>query len=626
MINMNRCYFSKMIAPEFPAHLEWLNTDRRYSIKDFKGKFVLLDFWTYCCINCMHVIPELKALEEKYPELIVIGVHSAKFHNERILESIAQAVLRYDIEHPVIIDNDFEIWKTYGIDSWPSFILIGPDRQIIGRASGEGIFKRMDAVMGKLVSVYQEAGKLNRGRMQFAQLTLAALETYLRFPGKVEADAASRRLFISDSNHHRIVVADPEGEVLEIIGSGISGRRDGAFGEAEFFRPQGLAFDPGRSRLYVADTENHLIRMADMLEKKVTTIAGSDGDGRPIGEAGVVPEIFLSSPWDLTILGRYLYIAMAGYHQIWRLDLDTLGIDIYAGSGAEGVLDGPRQKASLAQPSGITTDGRDLYFADSETSALRMVLDDAVTTLIGKGLFVFGDQDGPFPEARLQHPIGVHYHEDALYVADSYNHKVKKADLRTREVTTLIGTGSAGRGDGDALEAGLNEPSGLAFLDGKFYIADTNNHAIRVYDPLTKWLSTMAFGHMLQKAEAVEKAVILTERSIPSRSKGLHFQLMLPEGYNWNRDAKHQITVFSDSPEIVAVSNPSKRDGDLDFSYYIPLEVRGKGKADLRISLAAYYCDRGEVCCFRHAEFILPLRVDETAPLEEITVMYQLIP
>jgi thiol-disulfide isomerase/thioredoxin len=165
MININRCYFSRMIAPEFPAHLEWLNAGRRYSIKDFKGKFVLLDFWTYCCINCMHVIPELKKLEEKYPELVVIGVHSAKFHNEKILENIAQAVLRYDIEHPIVIDNNFEIWKTYGIDSWPSFILIGPDRQIIGRASGEGIFERLDAVMEKLISMYQEAGKLNRGRL-----------------------------------------------------------------------------------------------------------------------------------------------------------------------------------------------------------------------------------------------------------------------------------------------------------------------------------------------------------------------------------------------------------------------------------------------------------------------------
>jgi thiol-disulfide isomerase/thioredoxin len=279
-----------MIAPEFPAHLKWLNADRRHSINDFKGKFVLLDFWTYCCINCMHVIPELKSLEEKYPELVVIGVHSAKFHNERILENIAQAVLRYEIEHPIIIDNDFEIWKTYGIDSWPSFILIGPDRQIIGRASGEGINERMDAVMGKLISVYRDTGKLNRERMHFALLKEVAPETFLRFPGKIDVDKSARRLFVSDSNHNRIVMTSPDGVVLDIIGSGVQGRRDGAFGEAEFYRPQGLAFDQARNRLYVADTENNLIRMADLKEKTVTTIAGSDGMGRPVKKESDVPE------------------------------------------------------------------------------------------------------------------------------------------------------------------------------------------------------------------------------------------------------------------------------------------------------------------------------------------------
>jgi thiol-disulfide isomerase/thioredoxin len=610
-----------MIAPEFPAHLEWLNVDRRYSIKDFKGKFVLLDFWTYCCINCMHVIPELKSLEEKYPELIVIGVHSAKFHNERILENIAQAVLRYGIEHPIIIDNNFEIWKTYGIDSWPSFILIGPDRQIIGRASGEGIFERLDAVMGKLISVYRDTGKLNRERMHFALLKEVAPETFLRFPGKIDVDSIARRLFISDSNHHRIVIANPDGDVLDVIGSGVQGRRDGTFGEAEFYRPQGLAFDPARNRLYVADTENNLIRMADLKEKTVTTIAGSDEMGRPVKKENEVPEIFLSSPWDLTILGEYLYIAMAGYHQIWRLNLDSLGVDVCAGSGAEGVLDGPRLKASLAQPSGITTDGHALYFADSEASALRMVQDDVVTTLIGKGLFIFGDEDGRFPEARLQHPIGVHYNENALYIADSYNHKVKRADLKTREVITIAGTGTAGRGDGDALKAGLNEPNDVAFLDGRLYIADTNNHAVRVYEPKTESLSTMTFGPALK--ETAETAIILTERSIPSKAKGIYFQLVLPDGYHWNEMAEQLIEVSSENPEIIAVSEPSKENG---FCFYIPLQVMGTGRTALNIQLVGYYCDKEASCCFQPAKFVLPLRVEESAPMEEITVVYQLLP
>lgn len=621
-----------MIAPEFPAHLEWLNTDRRHSIKDFKGKFVLLDFWTYCCINCMHVIPELKRLEEKYPELVVIGVHSAKFHNEKIIDNIAQAVLRYDIEHPIIIDNNFEIWKTYDIDAWPSFILIGPDRQIIGRASGEGIFERLDAVMGKLISVYQEAGKLNRERMHFALLKRAAPETFLRYPGKIDVDLQSRRLFISDSNHNRIVILNPEGEVLEIIGSGVQGRRDGSFTEAEFFRPQGIAVDSQRSCVYIADTENHLIRKADLKTKMVATILGSgEKGGKPatklaVQEAQEKQEISLNSPWDLTIFGRYLYIAMAGFHQIWRMDLESLQSEVYAGSGAEGISDGPGQKASLAQPSGITTDGADIYFADSEVSAVRMIRDDVVTTLIGKGLFIFGDQDGLFPEARLQHPIGVHYHENALYIADSYNHKVKKADLSTREVTTIVGTGTAGRIDGKALEAGLNEPNDTAFLDGKLYIADTNNHAIRVYSPEDGSVSTLAINPAAREsaAKSAAKAIILTERSISPRSKGISLQLIIPEGYHWNKEAEQQITVMSENPDIVIVSSPSAI-GE-DFNYFIPLEIKSQGRARLKFSLTGYYCNREALCCFQPIDLVLPLRIEDSSLLEDITVAYQLLP
>lgn len=400
-----------MIAPEFPAHLEWLNTDRRLTIGDLAGKFVLLDFWTYCCINCMHVLPELKKLEERYPELVVIGVHSAKFNNEKVKENICQAILRYDIEHPIIIDNNFEIWKIYGINAWPSFILIGPDRQIIGRASGEGIFDRFDAVMSKLISTYLEAGMLDRVRMQFATLNHAASETFLRFPGKIDVDSASEKLFISDSNHNRIIVASPDGEVSDIIGSGKEGRTDGSFSEASFFRPQGVAFDSLRNCLYVADTENHLICKPDLKDKTVSTVLGRGEKGFPRQEGGIGSEVSSNSPWDLAILGIHLYIAMAGCHQLWRMSLEDHYAEVYAGSGIEGLLDGPRLYASLAQPSGITTDGRALYFADSEVSAVRVVENDAVTTLIGKGPFIFGDIDGPFGSARIQHPIGVHYYK-----------------------------------------------------------------------------------------------------------------------------------------------------------------------------------------------------------------------
>ncbi len=490
-----------MLAPEFPSHLDWLNADRKYAIDDLRGKFVLLDFWTYGCINCIHVIPELKALEEKYPELIVIGVHSAKFANERESANIEKAILRYDIKHPVIVDSEFKVWDAYGISAWPSFVLIAPDREVLGKTSGEGIFERLDPVMPGLIEEYDRRGLINRDRMKFAGLleTDKAPEGFLAFPGKICADPQEKRLFVSDSSHHRVLVLSPDGAILDVIGSGLQGAKDGSFYEASFFWPQGLVLDG--DHLYIADTDNNLIRRADLQTKMIDTAAGrtmQDSSSKPPGLGGLRKDdtsiTAISSPWDLTILGDWIYIAMAGTHQIWRMNRMTLKTEPYAGSGREGIIDGLAAQANLAQPSGITTDGHALYFADSEASALKSIEDDVVVTLIGIGLFDFGDADGPFSRAKLQHPLGVLYQDGVVYIADTYNHKIKRADLSAKTVVTVAGTGKPGHKDGAALEAEFREPSGIALLDGKIYVADTNNHQIRVYDPDASTVSTLEVG------------------------------------------------------------------------------------------------------------------------------------
>ncbi|HEX2869201.1 MAG TPA: thioredoxin-like domain-containing protein [Ignavibacteriales bacterium] len=128
-------------APEFPDGLDWLNVDHPIKLSDLRGKVVLLDFWTFCCINCMHIIPDLKKLEAKYPgELAVIGVHSAKFLSEQETGNIRQAILRYDIEHPVVNDKDFKIWTSYGANAWPTVVLIDPRGDVVGHHSGEGVY------------------------------------------------------------------------------------------------------------------------------------------------------------------------------------------------------------------------------------------------------------------------------------------------------------------------------------------------------------------------------------------------------------------------------------------------------------------------------------------------------
>ncbi|HEX8091522.1 MAG TPA: thioredoxin-like domain-containing protein, partial [Blastocatellia bacterium] len=477
-------YEGKVNAPDFPAGIEWLNTDRPLFLRELRGKVVVLDFWTYCCINCMHIIPDLKKLERKYAsELVVIGVHSAKFAGERETDNIRQAILRYEIEHPVVNDKDMTVWQQFGVRAWPTLLLIDPAGKVVGYTSGEDIYEPFDKLIGKIVDAFGAKGQLDRRPLKLRLERYRAPAAMLAFPGKVLADEKSKQLFIADSNHNRIVVVSLEdASVREVIGGGGAGASDGRFADSSFNHPQGMAFD-GRV-LYVADTENHAIRAIDFERRAVTTIAGTGEQSRHyvlFGGQGL--QTPLNSPWDLVLHDGLLYIAMAGPHQLWRMNPKTGGIAPYAGSGREDIIDGPLAEAALAQPSGITTDGRRLYFADSEVSAIRSASLDPggnVETVVGQGLFDFGDRDGRGPEVRLQHPLGVVYHAGALYVADTYNNKIKRILPESKSAETLAGTGEGGLRDGAG--AAFDEPGGVSAAFGKLYVADTNNHAIRVVD------------------------------------------------------------------------------------------------------------------------------------------------
>ncbi|MBI3011264.1 MAG: redoxin domain-containing protein [Candidatus Omnitrophica bacterium] len=470
-------------APELEGHAGWLNTDRHLSLRELRGKIVLLDFWTYCCINCMHVLPDLKRLEAKYPnELVVIGVHSAKFSNEQGTEQIRQAILRYGVTHPVVNDREFRVWQRYGVTSWPTLILIDPDGNLVGRLSGEGHYEALDAAIGRLADESRRLGKLDERPLAAHQEPARVGSHGLAFPGKITTDG--QRLFIADSNHNRVVVADLSGAVLDLIGSGEEGARDGPFERAAFKNPQGMAVEG--ELLYIADTENHLLRRADLKRREVQTIAGTGRQARSPIAGGKALRTALSSPWDVAWLGGDLYVAMAGLHQLWKLDVKAGTIAPFAGSGEEHIVDGPRRSAALAQPSGITTDGKVLYVADSEVSGVRVVEpgdDGWVRTLIGQGLFQFGDVDGVGAAARLQHPLGVTFHGGRVYVADTYNHKIKRIDPLTKRCETAWGAGRAGSVDGPTPQ--FDEPGGLAFAGDRLYVADTNNHAIRVVEPDT---------------------------------------------------------------------------------------------------------------------------------------------
>ncbi len=481
----------------FPEELEWVNVEKPLELNDLRGKFVLLDFWTYCCINCMHVLPELKKLEKAYPdELVVIGVHSAKFEGERDTKNIREAVARYEIEHPVVNDPQLVLWRRLGVRAWPTLVLIDPEGYAVWGNSGETTFEKVEKVLKPAIAFYDRKGLLDRTPLSL-RVTKKQAETALRFPGKVLADEASDRLFISDSNHNRIVVARLDGTLLNMIGSGAIGAADGDFAAAEFNHPQGMALH-GDS-LLVADTENHLIRKVDLQKQQVSTIAGTGEQSRdlpPLGRAAPARKTALSSPWDLWIHDDELYIAMAGAHQIWRMPLDSARIEVYAGNGREDIVDGPLVPhrvyqpgfSSFAQPSGLTSDGTWFYVADSEGSSIRAVPFDRrseVRTVVGTAdlaqarLFTFGDVDGAPPNVRLQHPLAVAFHQGKLYVADTYNDKLKVIDPKSGATQTLVV--DAGDGAGEANRP-FDEPAGLSVAAGKLYVADTNNHRIAVVD------------------------------------------------------------------------------------------------------------------------------------------------
>lgn len=586
---------SMVRAPEFPASADWLNTDKPLSLRGLKGKVVLLDFWTYCCINCMHILPDLKKLERKYPnELVIIGVHSAKFENEGDTQNIRNAIMRYKIEHPVLNDKNMRVWDEYAVRGWPTLTLIDPNGRIVRQESGEGQYEALDAAIGKLVKDFKARGELNTTPLKFALEAAKTGSTPLSYPGKVLA--AANKLFVADSNHNRIIVSDFDGNVQSVAGSGVQGFADGDFSKATFHNPQGMALSEDGSTLYVADTDNHAIRALDLKSKKITTIAGTGKQAAWRSRGGVGTQAALSSPWDVLRVGSTLYIAMAGAHQIWAFDLESKNVAPFAGSGREARYDGQLQEAALAQPSGLATDGNVLFEADSESSSIRSIdfkADDGqVTTFVGGdsnplNLFAFGDKDGKGYEARLQHPLGVAFGDGVLYVADTYNSKIKGLDPQTREIKTLWGSRNE-----------LNEPGGLSIAGDKLFMADTNNHRIRVLDLKTKAATTLAFKNLPaaspaeperapQSVPSDDGSILATQTLAPGKGE-IVFDVKLPKGFHLNKEAPQKWQGRVEGNGLMLDKATIKAN-----EFILPLRVKYSataGSGTLVVSSSIYYC------------------------------------
>jgi thiol-disulfide isomerase/thioredoxin len=431
-------------APELHGAGGWVNTPGPLSLERLRGKVVLLDFWTFCCANCLHVLDELRPVEEEFADvLVVVGVHSPKFAHEAEHDAVVAAVERYDVRHPVLDDPDLAMWRQYAVRAWPTLVVVDPEGYVVAQASGEGHAAGLREVISRLVAEHEANGTLRRGDAPYVPPPRP--ETTLRFPAK--AIATPHGLLVSDTGHRRVVLLDGGTVVREYGG---------------FVEPQGLCLLPD-GRVAVADTVAHLVRALDLSTGEVTTLAGTGEQLRGAPFSGPALEQPLSSPWDLAWYEGRLVIAMAGIHQLWAYDGETVGV--IAGTAAEGLRDGPAPDAWLAQPSGLSVGADRLWFADAETSALRWFRDGEVGTVVGHGLFDFGHVDGPAEKALFQHPLGVLARDDGgVVVCDTYNGALRRYDPATGEVTTLA--------------TGLGEPSGAVEVDGTLYVVESSAHAV----------------------------------------------------------------------------------------------------------------------------------------------------
>ncbi len=627
-------------APEFPAGYDWFNVSRPLSMSgDLRGKIVLLDFWTQGCINCIHIIPDLHRLEAEFPdEVVVIAVHWAKFPSERTSEAVREASIRYGRQHPIVNDSEDLLARAYGVRAWPTVVAIDPLGRVLGPIAGEGVYQRLQPAIEIMATEYGHNGLIDPTPLGELLEIAPALPTVLSFPGKVLADEAGDRLFIADTGRHRILVATLDGELIEVIGTGAEGRADGGFGEATFRRPQGMALDPDGHTLYVADRENHLIRAADLSTREVTTIAGT-GEPVTVFAPGPAVRTAIASPWDLHIEGDLLYIAGAGRHQLWLMNLTSGAIDFFAGTGAEGLDDGHRLEATLSQPSGLAADGSVLYFTDPEASAVRQVsfgLDGQLDTLVGKHLFVWGDEVGSFSDTLLQHAIGIEFVPDPqgaglLYVADTYNHKIKVLDLDSGTSWTLAGDGTPGLQDGSGTDARLAEPSGLSATTDTLYVADTNNHRIRTLDLATGELTTLALSNLelatVTMAGVIDDDVVLLPQQVAPGPVEIVLDLQVPEGYKFNVDGLFEFE-WSAEGEVLRPQGTARYEAR---GPEMPVRLAGTVSAEgetavLTATAVVFYCPAVDetFCLIRDVNFTAPIEVHSTGA-SSIQLPHQLL-
>ncbi|MGW7450451.1 NHL domain-containing thioredoxin family protein [Streptomyces sp. NPDC054787] len=539
---------ARVRAPELTGKGGWLNTGGKdLTLADFRGRILILDFWTFCCINCLHVLDELRELEEKHRDtLVIVGVHSPKFVHEAEHAAVVDAVERYEVHHPVLDDPELATWKQYAVRAWPTLVVIDPEGYIVAQHAGEGHAHALARLVEELEAEHEAKGTLRRGDGPYVAPEPVASE--LRFPGKALL-LPSGNFLVSDSTRHQLVELAADGEsVVRRIGSGSRGLTAESFNE-----PQGLALLPGGTsqaggsgggRVVVADTVNHALRVLDLESGAVETVAGTGRQwwqGSPT--SGPALEVDLSSPWDVAWWQGKVWIAMAGVHQLWTWDPAQGTVEVAAGTTNEGLHDGPAAEAWFAQPSGLAAAGERLWIADSENSALRYVEDTAdgyvVKTAVGTGLFDFGHRDGEAGQALLQHPLGVTALPDgSVAVCDTYNHALRRYDSATGQVSTLA--------------TDLREPSDAVLVGDDIVVVESARHRLTRLRLPEEAVRVESVAHRTQRAA--------TEVAPGSLRLDVVFQAPTGQKLDNRYGPSTRLLVSSTPPELLAAGEGAGTD------------------------------------------------------------------
>ena len=613
---------ARVRAPELVGRQGWLNTGgTALSIGDVRGKIVILDFWTFCCINCLHVLDELRPIEEDFADCVVtIGVHSPKFVHEADHAALIAAVERYEVHHPVLDDPDLVTWQAYAVRAWPTLVVIDPAGYVVGQFSGEGHGHAIRTLVEQLVAKHEAAGTLHRGDGPY--VAPAPPDTELRFPSKA-VRLAGGSFVVADAKNHRLVVMAADGATVQRrIGGGHRGLVDGDAQSARFSEPSGLALLPAEVAaecgydLVVADTVNHCLRGVNLSSGVVTTVAGTgqqwmQGDALEVDGDVRTP---LSSPWDVvwSPSEKRIIVAMAGIHQLWAFDPVRGRIGVFAGTTNEGLVDGELLKAWFAQTSGLALDAEGtIWMADSETSSLRHVRNGVVTTDIGRGLFDFGHVDGSAADALLQHPLGVAVLPDqSIAIADTYNGAIRRFDPGTKLVTTIA--------------TDLAEPSGIVVVpdDARGFVllvVESTAHRL-TFVPLPEAATRVAEKSYRTQRPALEVAVGQALVRVP-------FEPPLGQKLDDRYGPSTHLVVSSTPAELLVSGTGAGETMHRDIAFADPA-MTGISEGVLHVAARAASCDDPDApgaaefpaCHVHQQDWGVPVRLVATGGASEVVL------